>query len=525
MKFSIQVLKNILANWGSYLIGTIIGFLMMPFVVDKLGDIRYGVWILIMNMIGYLGLLDFGVSGSIAKYVAEYQARKDKEGLDRVCSTAFFIYLFFGALAFLGSIAISLHLLPLFKIPAEHLRETQYVAVIVGLEIALTLPISFFSGYMRGMQRYDVLAGIALGVNLVRSGFTILLLLRGHGLIALALLHVFTAIGSGIIKIVYVVRKSPDLRIKYGLVNREKISMVVNYSVHIFLYYIATRLIFAIDTLIIGYFLTAQAVTFYAIPQRLIEYLRVLIMATGVVLPTASHFDATGELEKIKGILIKGTKYSLIIALPVGIAYGIVGEEFLGLWMGPKYASPCYPVLLVLSIGILAHISQFTAIQVLQGINRHKFTAQSAVAEGVVKFTLCYLLVGDYGNLGVAIGTSIPMLLNNLVVIPLYACRSIRIPLKEYFPEAILRPLASGAVFGGILFGTKQVWTPDSWMHLCLIIAVALLPYGILALKTCFTREERESRFREILAAFGSLYVGLKRVPFSFRYKAIRRKG
>jgi O-antigen/teichoic acid export membrane protein len=519
MKISIQVLKNILANWGSYFVGTIIGFLMMPFVVDKLGDIRYGVWILIMNMVGYLGLLDFGVSGSIAKYVAEYQARKDKDGLDQVCSTAFFIYLLFGALAFLGSIAIALYLVPQFKIPAEHLRETQNVAVIVGLEIAFTLPISFFSGYMRGMQRYDILAGIALGVNLVRSGFTILLLLRGHGLIALALLHLFTAIGSGIIKVVYVGRKTPDLKIQYRLVNREKISMVVSYSVHIFLYYIATRLIFAVDTLIIGYFLTAQAVTFYAIPQRLIEYLRVLIMATGVVLPTASHFDATGELEKIKGILIKGTKYSLIIALPVGIAYGIVGEEFLGLWMGPKYASPCYPVLLVLSIGILAHISQFTAIQVLQGINRHKFTAQSAIAEGFVKIALCYFLVAGYGNLGVAIGTAIPMVLNNLVAIPWYVCRSVRIPLRDYFPEAFLRPLTSGAVFGGVLFGMKQVWMPDSWLRLCMIIAVGLLAYGMLAAKTCFTREERESRFREILGAFGSLYAGLKRIPFSFRQK------
>jgi len=86
MGISLQILRNILSNWGAFGIGAVIQFMMMPFLVHRLGDMQYGIWILIMSFTGYLGLFDFGVSGSVVKYVAEFRAKNDNAGLQPGCA-------------------------------------------------------------------------------------------------------------------------------------------------------------------------------------------------------------------------------------------------------------------------------------------------------------------------------------------------------------------------------------------------------------------------------------------------------
>ena len=504
MKASVQIIRNILANWGAYFIGTIVGFLMMPFVIHQLGDMKYGIWVLIMNFTGYLGMLDFGVSGSVVKYVAEFKARNDKDGLNEFCTTAFYIFLASGVLVFLLASIIAFHLIPFFKIPFEQLSEARYVTLIVGLQIGLTLPFGFFSGYMRGIQRYDLLAIIRMTFLLIRSLFIVIFLLKGHGLISLALIHLISTICSGMIRIVYVYKANPDLKLKIILINKEKIRMVSHYSLFIFLYYMARRMIFAMDSLIIGYYLTAATITLYTIPQRLVEYLRTLIMATAVVRPTISHLDAEGQTAKIQSLLIKGAKYSLMVALPIGVSYILIGEEFVFLWMGSKYSSLCYPVLIMLTFGIIAHISQFTSTQVLQGLAKHRVAAYATMCEAAAHLFLSILLVQKYGIFGIAIGTTIPMMCTNIIVIPWYTCRVIGSSPIFYFKEALFTPFISVLIFSAILYLLLNFIVIHTWVNFFVVLLVALSIYTPCALFICLSKSERNARFQQFRAVFNS---------------------
>lgn len=507
MTISVQIIRNVLTNWGTQLIGTFVGFLMMPFVIHQLGDVKYGIWVLIMSFTGYLGLLDIGVSGSVVKYVAELKAKDDKDGLNEVCSTAFYIYSAFGILAVLFAAIIAFHLIPFFKIPFEQLSEARYVTLIVGLQIGLSLPLGLFSGYMRGIQRYDLIAIISMIFLLIRSLFIVILLLKGHGLITLALIHLISTICSGMIRIVYVYKANPDLKLKIILINKEKIRMVSHYSLFIFLYYMAIRTIFSMDSLIIGYSLAAAMITLYAIPQRLVEYLRTLIMATAVVRPTISHFDAKGQTAKIQTLLISGTKYSLMIALPVGISYIFIGDEFLSLWMGHEYSSPGYPILIILTLGIIAHISQFTSIQVLQGLAKHRVAAYTTMFEAATHLFLSIFLVQKYGLLGVAIGMTIPMVCNNIIVTPWYTCRVIGLSSIFYFKEAFLRPVISVLIFSAILYLLLNFIVIHTWVNFFAVLLIALPIYAICAWFICLSRPERDKRFQQFIAVFNSSLI------------------
>ncbi|MHB8109148.1 MAG: lipopolysaccharide biosynthesis protein, partial [Syntrophorhabdaceae bacterium] len=347
---SVQIMRNILSNWGSFALGAIIQFAMTPFLITRLGDTQYGIWILIMSFTGFLGLFDFGVSGSVVKYVAELKAKKDDEELNRVCSTAFYVFLGMGTVAFLISLVLAATFVQKFKIPFEDLPMARWVTVIIGLQIGLSLPSGFFTGYMRGMQRYDHVAGVALSIFLIRTVFTVVAILMGYRLITLAVLHLMATIAAGSYRVHYVFKDNPRLRLNPRMINRETLTMVSRYSFLLFIYYMANRAIFSIGNLAIGYYLTAAMITLYAIPHRLVDELRVIIFSTGVFQPAVSHLNAQGHNDRVQRVLVNGTKYSMMAVLPIAVSYFIVGDTFIALWIGQKYAAAGHTILIILTI-------------------------------------------------------------------------------------------------------------------------------------------------------------------------------
>lgn len=517
---SVQILRNILSNWGSFAIGAIIQFLMMPFLIHRLGDTQYGIWALILSFTGFLGLFDFGVSGSVVKYVAEFRAKKDTDGLNRVCSGAYYVYLAAGALAFLVSVVMAFGFVQNFKIPQEAISDARWVTLIVGFQIGLTLPFGFFTGYMRGMQRYDHVAGISLAILFFRSLVIIAVVLSGHRLIAIALVHLVSTIVGGVIRAIYVFGTNPDLELRPRLVTRDTLAMVSRYSFLIFLYFMATRLVFSAGSLVIGYYLTAAAITLWAIPLRLVDELRVVTMSTGVLQPTVSHLNAEGQIARVRKLLVNGTKYSMMVVLPIAVAYLVMGDVFISLWMGPKYSAACYGVLVVLTCAVVANISQFTSTQVLQGVARHGITAYVTILEAAANLALSIVLVRRYGIIGAAVGTLVPMLCTNLIVIPWYTCRVVRFSMPRFFREGLLVPCIPALLFGAVLWTASRMITIDSWIEFMAVLAVSLAFYIISSCRLCLSREERIKRWKDMSAVIRSGTLVIRSVVLSLRSRA-----
>ncbi len=55
------VLRSTVANWTAFAVAAVVGFMLSPFIVHRLGNSAYGTWALLGSLVGYLGLLDFGV--------------------------------------------------------------------------------------------------------------------------------------------------------------------------------------------------------------------------------------------------------------------------------------------------------------------------------------------------------------------------------------------------------------------------------------------------------------------------------
>src|SRR5262249_49556845 len=69
------VVRNAVWNCSGLIISMLVGFFIAPFLIHRLGDSTYGLWIIIGSLTSYFGVLDLGVRGSVGRNVALFRER------------------------------------------------------------------------------------------------------------------------------------------------------------------------------------------------------------------------------------------------------------------------------------------------------------------------------------------------------------------------------------------------------------------------------------------------------------------
>ena len=81
------VARNVSTRYVAIILDALIGLVLLPFNVHHLGQSAYGLWMLTASMTTYFSVLDLGFGGAIVKFVAQYRARRDVNGLNDIAST------------------------------------------------------------------------------------------------------------------------------------------------------------------------------------------------------------------------------------------------------------------------------------------------------------------------------------------------------------------------------------------------------------------------------------------------------
>src|SRR5258708_375737 len=93
-----RVMIGAASNFGGQIFVFFVSFLLTPFILSQVGRADYGLWILLGSIVAYSSILDFGIWGTVIKYVAEYQAQGDEAGARTFLTTVLYSYLGIAAL-------------------------------------------------------------------------------------------------------------------------------------------------------------------------------------------------------------------------------------------------------------------------------------------------------------------------------------------------------------------------------------------------------------------------------------------
>ena len=431
-----KIFTNVLSNWAGLFFSIVIAFFVSPVIVHSLGNDLYGVWMLICSITGYFTVLDFGVNTAVVRFISSSKAQENYRQARKVYSTALVIFTIVGVGLLLFFLIFGYFFQNIFKL--YHISQFYLYAVflISGMDLAIGILFSVFLGALNGLQEFKFLNGSSILINIARSIAIVYLLSQGYGLMALA----FMQLGSSLLKV-----SCQYLRIKTGYkflyfsreyVTRDSAKLIYSYSVYSFIIAISLKLLFYTDAVVIGIFLDASEVTFYAIPSSLLDHLEKVVWAMiAVLIPVISASEAIGEGEKNAGYYITGTQFSLLISMPFVISLYFFGDDFIRLWMGQEIGDRSLWVLRLLLIGFSLAFSQLIAQGILKGISKHKVLSYILSIEAFVNVVLSIVLVKPFGIEGVAFGTMLPLIVASLIII-VYTCRVLNLQVVNYMARA-----------------------------------------------------------------------------------------
>ncbi len=493
MNLSKQIYKNVFYSWAYFALSILISFFLMPFLVGHLGDSSYGVWTLILSLTGYMGIFDLGIRTSVVKHLAEVYAKNDRDEFNRLASTSFFMYCAIGIVVVIIACIISTFFNTFFKISPSQLTDAKLVILIVGVDLAISFPSAVFGGILWGLQRHDIVSSIEAFALICKTTLIVLFIQLGHGIVALACISLCIKLIAQMVRFFFARYLIPSLRIHATLFKFQTLKKIVKYSFLVFLLTLAGQIIFSTDNIVIGLFISTSSITYYAIALRLIDYTRQsLRVMTSVLMPTASSLSANNDLEKIQKILLRGTKYSLLLILPIGTFFVLFGQNLITLWMGSKYQSSTI-ILIILIIPYLISVSENVAGVILQGIGKLHFLTILTFSEALLNLILSIILIKPLGLVGVAVGTAIPFTISRGIIMPIYICRLLRQPMLLYIKKAVIPPMVSVLPFVFLIMIEKTIIYPKTFLILGLQFFIAIIVYGLVSVKFCFSRPELRS--------------------------------
>jgi len=472
--------------------GTIaIAFLLSPFLVHTLGDTKYGIWSIITALTGYMTLLDLGVGSAIAKYVSKHKASEDYKSINVVISSGIVILLVVGLFLIAVSPFIADLVVSAFKFDAA-LKDTVHTLVIIAaVDIAIFVASGVFFGAFYGFQRNELTNAALLFAALIKAILWYLVLSNGFDLLAMGVVSLVGNSLTTLLLVVFMRKIEPQVEITTRHANKASVASVFDYSKFTFLTMLGMQLIYYSDAFVVGYFLSAAAITIYTIPWSLNEYSNRLIIAVAqTFVPVFSEQEATRD-QAIYGTYITGTKAVLLLSNLLCIGVLTLGDEFVGIWMGPRYAVECSAILAIMFFTLLIKSPQHLSYSILLGTANHQKFSVYNMGFSIANLVLSIVLVQKFGLIGVAAATAITQILFYAVVTPYITSKTIKFSLLDYVKRTYLRSIPSSLLLFAILTYFAKYHPPTGYLTLIGAALVGAAAYMLVAYWTLLNAEER----------------------------------
>ena len=398
--------RNSLLSIGRLFVSTAIGLVLPSFLAHKLPIATYAAWVLILQMSAYVGYLDFGIQTGIAKYVAEFEARRDTAGLNARASAGLALMVCASALGVVLTLLLAWNVPHLFhEMPAALYPDVRRSLIFVGVALSFGLLCSIFSSIFFGLQRFAEPMVISL-VNRVLYTAVVLGSVYLHASLAvMGLLVALVHIVTGLLQFEVWRRYARHIRLSLRALDWSIVRRMLGYCSTLAIWTAGMLCVSGLDVTIIGRYDFSQT-AFYSIATLPTNFvIAIMGAALAPLMPTASALSVDRTPQQMGHLLARATRYSSVLLVLSGVPLLVAGFWILRLWVGPVYAVHTIAYLRILVIANVLRNMCMPYASMLVATDSQKVAIAGATAEAVVNVTLSIYLARHIGAIGVAYGT------------------------------------------------------------------------------------------------------------------------
>jgi O-antigen/teichoic acid export membrane protein len=374
-----------------------------PVLLHRLGVVQYGIWILVHSVAGALAVANLGLGDATVKFVSSYRARGDDTSVNAVIRSTLTVYVVLGILSGLGIyLAAPVLAADVFKIPVEAMALARDAMRLGGLTLALRFVDGVFLSALRGLQRFDLAARVAMTVKVAAQIGAVIAAGAGYGLRAI-LTWAMVTMALGTLVEVGLVRRLTGGRSLRPVLDLGRLREVWGFGLWSWVQGIAGTLFGQADRLIIGAFLGPSVVAYYAVCLQLAQQIHLLpTVAASFLFPLVSELHERGKAELL-GLYLASSRIIMAVAGGVAVALIVCGRPLLEVWLGASFAGQAANILAALSGSYaLFAANSIAPFYFMNGSGRVREQAIISLGSGTITTAAAFPLILGFGVVGIA---------------------------------------------------------------------------------------------------------------------------
>lgn len=430
-----RFVKGLVSTTSQKILTKVIGLVVTPIVLTYLDKTEYGIWVIIGSVLGYVGLMNFGVTGATSVIIAKNNTEQNENHINTIVNNAFALQALIGALIIVVGFGVSFLFPDVFNLEDYSEDKAWMVLVMAIVGYGISFPPKALKGLIRARQMISMSVWVEFFLFLSNTALNLILLDLGFGLMALPLGSITLRLLSYPLFFIYAKKAYAPLRFDLSLVSIKSIKEIVSFSSLWFVGMIAAMVIYSTDAILIGVFLSTASVTIYALTYRLSEVIREWIYSISFTLmPGIGQIMGSGDKAKAQEIYLR--TQPVIIALSIvgaGMIY-LLNNAFVSTWVGSDYfagqaLSTVFAAILFVSVVFHSSSLVISADLKIKGVTAVR------ISEALLNILLSIWLIQKYELLGVAIATLIAATLTSFWMVPFITLRYLQISFATWIKK------------------------------------------------------------------------------------------
>lgn len=480
----LKIVKGAGIGFTGSIIGIFLGYITRLVIARWLGAGDYGLVNLgfaAMSIATILALV--GLPAGIKRYVSYYKGQEDPSRIKGTILSGLMI-----------SFPLSLILTVLFFFNAEwisvhvfHELELTTVLMIFALAIPFMVVARIFMLATIGFQdlRYRVYVN-DMFQNIFKVIAIVILLSLGFGVIGVAIGWVLAIICMPFLAFYFLEKRVfPIFRttVKAVYTRRE----LLMFSLPLIFVGIAAMVTNWTDTLMLGYFATAEDVGVYNAAFPTARLLSVFLTSFGAIfMPVISELYSRNALDDLRDTYSAVTKWIFALIVPVFLLMVLFSNWILDLMFGQEFVRGAM-ALSILAFGYLIVSVVGPTGQVLQAYGRTRVLMGMSFFGAGINVVLNYVLIPIYGVNGAAVATGTSLAAMNV----LHLAVVYRIAGLQPFRRTYLKPLTASILAVAIVYAVTRYIVGVSLIALVgmFVVFIVLYFFLLLAMKS-FERDD-----------------------------------
>ena len=503
---SLHFARSVSVGLSSQLLSLAVNFLVIPVLMRALGTRTYGLYILLHTAVSYAMLATLGVGAAVVRYTAEFKASGDGHALRQTVFYAGLFYIFAaclgGGAAWILAPRVAEGVLRLsgpMGADAVFVLRTAAVAAMAWTFVEMALML------LQGLQLFTWHAALSAAQN---AGFLLgaaLMVSLGFGVRGLALWHAawgaaLAAFGLGLALFKMGQVAGPGRR---ELPLKDFIHYGLGGGFGRFAWIVTNQF----DKVYVARAASLTDTTLYSVPAGLLQRLNMLrAVVSNVILPMMSELHGPNAATELRRMYLKSVRFMLWVGLPPLVFLFALMPQFLGLWLGGEFASKSIWPARVLVISEVFFFLEGQAHTVIFSRDSPWRVNALIWLQAATCLLSWKLLIGRYGILGVAVGSTLAQGLCMSISLIFAHRRVMRLPWRTFFSDGLYAPCLSALLTLALLFPIRTAVT--TWPLMIASIA------GVLAVYYSSTYVVMSDEDRALLRGWissGRLRLGLPR--------------